>query len=171
MSELQQKYEKLIAEQRELQRQFQEQAQALFKETTTEFFNLNPGINAVVWTQYTQYWNDGETCEFSVHEPTFTNATGDDLHDVSGWGEYEGDNDSIWATSNINTTLTSGRDYYEEDRKKILAGPAIDVTSCGLFSSMIQSSEFENVMRAMFDDHAKVIATRDGFDVQEYDHD
>ena len=51
MNELKQKYDKLIADQRELQRKFQEQAQALFKETTTEFFSLNPGINAVIWTQ------------------------------------------------------------------------------------------------------------------------
>jgi hypothetical protein len=36
---------------------------------------------------------------------------------------------------------------------------------------MIQSSEFEDVMLAMFDNHSKVIATRDGFDVEEYDHD
>lgn len=172
MSELQQKYEKLIADQRELQRQFQEQAQALFKETTTEFFNLNPGINAVKWQQMIPYWNDGETCEFSVHTPAFTNATGEDLTDVEFYGEYEGDNPNVWATSNINTTLTSGRDYYEEDRKKILAGPAIDVTSCGLFSSMIQRSEFKPIMENMFGAHARITITRDGIDVEEYeDHD
>jgi hypothetical protein len=171
MSELQQKYNKLIADQRELQRQFQEQAQALFKETTTEFFNLNPGINAVVWTQYTPYWNDGEECVFNVNDPTFTNATGDDLRDVTGYGEYDGDNDDIWAVDNLKYALNSDRDYYESDRRKILAGPSVDVESCDLFSSMIQSSEFEDVMLAMFDNHSKVIATRDGFDVEEYSHD
>jgi hypothetical protein len=168
MSELQKKYNKLITDQRELQRQFQEQAQALFKETTAEFFNLNPGIGAVVWTQYSPFWNDGEECVFSVNTPTFTNATGNDLNDVTGWGEYDGDNDDIWAVDNLPYVLTSGRDYYETNKQKILAGPAVDVESCKLFSDLIQSSEFENVMLAMFDNHVKVIATRDGFDVEEY---
>jgi hypothetical protein len=108
---------------------------------------------------------------FNVNTPTFTNATGNDLRDVTGYGEYDGDNDDIWAVDNLKYVLNSGRDYYESDRRKILAGPAVDVESCDLFSSMIQSSEFEDVMLAMFDNHSKVIATRDGFDVEEYDHD
>lgn len=169
MNELKQKYDKLIADQRELQRKFQEQAQALFKETTTEFFSLNPGINAVIWTQYTPYWNDGETCEFSVGAPSFTNAARDDFNDLSCY-EYDGDNDAIWVVDDLRFVLTSGRDYCESDKQKILAGPPVDIKSCGLFSSMIQSPEFEDVMKAMFGDHSIVIATRDGFDVEEYDH-
>ena len=171
MSKLQEKYNKLIADQRELQRQFQEQAQSLFKETTAEFFDLNPGINAVVWTQYQPFWNDGEECVFSVNDPTFTNATGDDLRDVTGYGEYDGDNDDIWGVDNLYYVLTSGRDYYEADKQKILAGPVVDVESCKLFSDMIQSSEFKDIMLAMFGNHSKIIATRDGFGVEEYEHD
>jgi hypothetical protein len=168
MSELQKKYNKLIADQRELQRQFQEQAQALFKETTTEFFNLNPGINAVKWEQMVPYFNDGDECVFSVHTPTFTNATGEDLESVMFYGEYDGDNDDIWAVDNMKYVLNSGRDYYESDKRKILAGPAVDVESCDLFSSMIQSSEFEPVLQQMFGSHARVTITRDGIDAEEY---
>ena len=121
------------------------------------------------WTQYTPYWNDGETCEFSVGAPSFTNAARDDLNDLSCY-EYDGDNDAIWVVDDLRFVLTSGRDYCESDKQKILAGPPVDIKSCGLFSSMIQSPEFEDVMKAMFGDHSIVIATRDGFDVEEYDH-
>jgi len=30
-----------------------------------------PGVDAVQWEQYTPYFNDGDVCVFSVHEPEF----------------------------------------------------------------------------------------------------
>ena len=168
MSALQEKFDQLIAEQEELRRKFQTTAQALFKETTKEFFEGNPAITAVVWTQYTPYFNDGDTCEFRVNEPTFTNAP--DPENVR-WGEYNGDEENVFAVENISYVMTSDRDYYKEDREAIEKAGGIDVDSCEAFSRMIQSSAMEDVMLAMFDDHVQVIATRDGFEVNDYDHD
>lgn len=31
------------------------------------WFEANPTIEAISWTQYTPYFNDGDTCEFSAH--------------------------------------------------------------------------------------------------------
>lgn len=170
---LKQKYESLIEAQQELARKFQEQAQALFKETIAEFWKLNPGVNAVVWHQFTPFWNDGDTCEFSVHSPTFTNATGDQLQYIQ-YGEFdpedEEENETVWATDNIQYVLTGNSAWCIADKQKILSGPAVNVESCTLLSKMLQSSEFENIMKMMFDDHVKVIATREGFDVSEYEH-
>lgn len=171
---LKQKYELLIAEQKELAKKFQDQAQDLFKKTIAEFWELNPGVNAVVWHQYTPFWNDGDTCEFSVYSPTFTNATGDQLHYIK-YGEFdpkEGEeDDTVWATDEIKYTMTGNSKWRIEEKQKILAGPHVNIDSCILLSEMLQSSEFENIMKMMFDDHVKVIATRDGFDVSEYEHD
>jgi hypothetical protein len=47
----------------------------------------------------------------------------------------------------------------------------MDAAACALFSKAVGSSEMEDVMQAMFGDHVKVIATREGFDVEDYDHD
>jgi hypothetical protein len=47
----------------------------------------------------------------------------------------------------------------------------VDIQSITKFSGIIQSSEMEGVMEAMFGNHVRVVATRDGFDVEEYDHD
>ena len=168
MSALQEKFDQLIAEQEELRRKFQATAQELFKQTTKEFFDSNPAITAVVWSQYTPYFNDGDTCEFRVNEPTFTNAP--DPENVR-WGEYNGDEENVFAVENISYVMTSDRDYYKEDREAIQKAGGIDVDSCEAFSRMIQSSAMEDVMKAMFDDHVQVIATRDGFEVNDYDHD
>ena len=50
MSDLQTAFDKLLDEQRELQIKFQKTAQALFKETTKEFFDKNSNVTAIVWT-------------------------------------------------------------------------------------------------------------------------
>jgi hypothetical protein len=157
MSNLQTAFDNLISEQRELQKKFQETAQKLFMETTKEFFNLNPKCTGIIWTQYTPYFNDGDTCEFNVHEPSFTNAP--DPESVK-WGEYDGDEE----------TAADGSEIFVYDGWGSFPD-MFDQTSCDSFSNMIQSSEMEDVMKAMFGDHVRVVATREGFDVTEYDHD
>jgi len=170
MTILQTAFEQLISDQKELKRKFQDQAQGLFKEITKEFFEKNPGITGVVWTQYTPYFNDGEPCEFSVGEPTFTNAPADELSDIR-WGEYEGETEGVWSTENISYVMEADREYYQDTKNAILAAGGVDVESCVLFAKAVGSSEMEDVMQAMFGDHVKVIATRDGFDIDEYSHD
>ena len=169
-NELQTEFDKLLSDQKELQRQFQERAQELFKNITKQFFDKNPGITGVVWTQYTPYFNDGDTCEFRVNDATFTNAPIDELNEVR-WGEYEGETEGVWACENVQWAVQSDHDYYKEVKEMIAMGAPIDAMSCKLFSDAICSREMESVMLAMFGDHAKVIATREGFSVDEYSHD
>lgn len=174
MSELKNKFDELVEQQRELAKKFQETAQSLFKETTKEFFDNNPAVKAVVWTQYTPFFNDGEVCVFRVNDPTFTNAEGEDLNEVSPYGEYEGDNEKVWAIEawSLKNLYDESRDWLEGTRQAIKeSGSVINIELCNQFEKMITSIDFEDVMRAMFGDHVKVIATKDGFDVEEYDHD
>lgn len=168
MSKLQEQFDKLLEEQKELSKRFQEKAQELFKETTKEFFDKNPAITAVIWAQYTPYFNDGDTCEFGVNEPHFTNAEGEQMNYISRWGVYEGDEEGVWSSESW--ALTSDSEWAKKARSKMdMSG--IDLASISKFSGMIQSSEMEDVMEAMFGDHVRVVATRDGFDVDDHDHD
>jgi len=167
MSDLQNKYDKLIENQIELKKKFQAEAQSLFKDITKEFFDKNPGITAVRWTQYTPYFNDGDTCEFTVNDPTFTNASEEELENVSAWGEYEGEDETVWALEAY--VLTGNSKWHEESKAKV--SEDVDTESCRMFAKMVCSSEMEDVMLAMFDDHVVVTATRNGFDVTDYEHD
>lgn len=168
MSKMQEEFDKLLEEREELNKRFQAKAQELFKETTKEFFDKNPGITAIIWTQYTPFFNDGESCVFSVGEPYFTNANEEQMDDVTSYGEYEGEDEGVWSESDW--IFTSDSDYCRE-RREGMDFTQIDGRSISKFSSMIQSSEMEDVMEAMFGDHVRVVATRDGFDVQDHDHD
>lgn len=169
-NELKKCYDDLISQQRALRKEFQEKAKSLFSQTFEEFFKVNPGINAVIWTQYTPFFNDGDTCEFSIHSFAFTNATGDDLDEIR-YEEYDGDNEEIWTSDNIKRTLNSDSKWAQEDKAKILAGPAIDVEFCEMVRDMIFSEEFEDVLFNLFGDHTKIIVTKDGIQELEFDHD
>lgn len=164
MSTIQEEFDRLVEEQQELTKRFQSKAQELFKETTKVFFEKNPAVTAVVWTQYTPYFNDGDTCVFSVNDPYFTNANGDQMEDLTSWGEYEGEDEQVWSES-------AWGFKYEKERHPEKDFSGIDMESVNKFSELIQSGDMDSVMQAMFGDHVRVTATRDGFDVQDYDHD
>ena len=174
MKKLQEAFELMIEEQQAIAKKFQHDAQLMFKEVTKQFFDINPGIKAVIWAQYTPYFNDGDPCEFGVNEPTFTNATGDELDNIS-YGEYSGEDETVWATESIKYVTKSfdgvGKDYHKATRELILQGPPLDFAACELINKMITSSEFKPVLLALFGDGVSVTATIDGFDVSGYEHD
>lgn len=151
---LQTAFDNLITEQETLRAEFRNKAQGLFKAITKEFFEKNPHVKAIKWNQYTPYFNDGDTCEFSVNDASFTNAEGEDLDEVNAWGEYEGENDAVWVWEGWGA-----------------APEGIDIKPMQEFNRIICSEAMSEVMEAMFENHVTVTATRDGFEVNEYDHD
>lgn len=154
--QLQLRFDTLIAEQQVLRLKFQTEAQATFKESLKTFFDMNPGINALRWTQYTPYFNDGDACVFSVGDVYFTNAKGEQLDDITSWGDYEGDDGDVWSDSYV---------------KYFAHRPGVNSKSCEFISDMINSSEMRDIMEMMFGDHVSVTVTREGIEVNEYDHD
>lgn len=145
---------KLIESFEATKQKFQTEATELLKEEFKSFFKDVPEIKVIKWTQYTPYFNDGDPCEFSVNEPTFSNADDADL--VSAWGEYEGEDEGIFAFQG--TWSLPGELKDKKDRIKEL-------------SEMLCSSAMEDVLLAAFDDHAIVTVTRAGIDSDEYEHD
>lgn len=170
MNSLQEAFDTLIAERNELNKKFQQVAQDLFKETTKLFFDKVPDVTAVIWAQYTPYFNDGDTCVFSVGEPYFTNANAEQIGDVTRWGEYEGEDENVWSESDYILTGSSEYSLSARRERNIVLTPE-QMTAIADFSRLIQSSEMEEVMEAMFGDHVRVTATRDGFEVEDCDHD
>lgn len=165
MQQIIDKIENLQNEYASMKNTFCESMKQSMKEFFVEFFNENPSINAVIWTQYTPYFNDGDECVFSVSEPCFTNASSENLNDVSPWGEYEGDNDDIvvfteWEVSRRNSNIPD-----------FIKSLQINVRSIEYLSSMLQSENMSDIMLETFGDHCRVTATRDGFEIVEYEHD
>lgn len=168
-------FENLLQSHSDMKRQFRLEAADLFKIVTKEFFEKNPGITAMYWTQYTPYFNDGDVCEFRVNEVHFTNCPLDSLDDINSWGDYEGDDDSVISVnSNIDYILESEHSYYKKNKeglKKLIDEENIDISLIKSFANIVESPEMEDVMLELFGDHVSVMVTRDGFTAEDLKHD
>lgn len=67
-----------------LKAEMQENSKDLMKEAFREFFEKYDVVDNIFWTQYTPYFNDGESCEFSVGDVYLV------LKDDEDACEYEG---------------------------------------------------------------------------------
>lgn len=71
-----QQLEQLMAEMQEKMQEAQSFMQAHARQyielSVHSFFDACPEITSIHWTQYTPYFNDGDSCEFSVHELHYT---------------------------------------------------------------------------------------------------
>lgn len=154
--------EKLIEDFTKAQEEIRVKLEAELKKTFKAFFE-ETGVTAVIWSQYSPYFNDGDECVFSVHAPVFTNAPLDDLENVSAWGEYEGEDESVWLY---------GEDVYGyDDPAEGAVVPQEIIPALDALSKLIQNSALEDIFKALFNNHVKVTATAEGFATEEYSHD
>jgi hypothetical protein len=124
------------------------EAANLVKPMLQEFVASNPQVKAVVWRQYTPYFNDGEPCEFSVHDPEFF-FEGEDPEEDNGH--------DAWSLGN------------EKYRPSIEICSQETAAACSELAKEI--GRLDDALEELFGDHVKVVVTADGVSVDEYDHD
>jgi hypothetical protein len=118
-----------------------EQVAELFK----PFFDANPQIDAVKWSQYTPYFNDGDTCTFSVHDIELVSK---DLFPDEDADSYHGENTmSEWDA--------------DEEHKPLFEA-----------ANAIRNPLPNELLEDVFGDHVYVLINRDGTtEVDECSHD
>ncbi len=131
-------------------KRIEDEGEAILKKAFTEFFAAHPDCEAIRWTQYAPYFNDGEPCEFSVHEFEYKFAAGDEAASEEADSEEDEENEDD--------------DDYEE--WQITEAQA---EFCGEFEG--QFSDHEDMLKLVFGDDTRVTATREGFECDEYSHD
>jgi hypothetical protein len=163
----------LIQEHTAARKAFSERAQGQLKEAFKQVFDKYPEITAFIWVQYTPYFNDGDTCEFSVNEITWTNLPKEELENIR-WGEYEGELE-VYSGCSWRSGEDSDAQYFAIEGN--CSGPApIALRDRGIgdiveLLSALNSDALEDVMQETFGDHVRVVATRGGFEIDDYDHD
>jgi hypothetical protein len=115
---------------------------SVINDVFSEVFNAHPEIEKIAWTQYTPYFNDGESCIFNVHDVYFLRT--DDTQELKESHIYE------WHSAG-----------WGDDVKNF---PALKK-----LNALITSSE--DILLMMFGDHCQITVTRDGIDVEEHEHD
>lgn len=86
MSEAIAAYKALKEERKALEARITKEARVAFYKCAQELFEANPKLLSFGWTQYTQYFNDGDECYFGAH---YHDAEINDLE------EYDGDDESL----------------------------------------------------------------------------
>ncbi|MFE8916857.1 hypothetical protein [Streptomyces globisporus] len=135
----------------------------------------DPTIVEFGWTQYTPYFNDGDTCEFGVGGLWVrTTAEGEDAVDEYGneFSPYSGNLDVEYSHPSLGEVE---KDWDREAHKYInhyYVGPDEDrYNRCQDLNGALQSGAFETVLLDTFGDHAMVTVRKAGIEVEFYSHD
>lgn len=144
----------LVKEMEAFRKEYQKKGQSVLKKAFKTFFNEHPDIKTITWAQYTPYFNDGDECIFSLKDAycskmKLTEADISDPYDLDGYEEDESDEVRL-----------QGNGGYKYDSKQRRA----------VEKFMEQMSQLDDIFKELFDDHVWVIATEDGFEVHEYEH-
>lgn len=137
----------LSGKRKAIEEQAREQAKNILAPGLQQFMTDHPEIEAIRWEQYTPYFNDGDPCEFSVGEIHYKLASGD---------EEAGDEEDGFEYL---SSYGKPEGFAEQPWYKALEE----------LGSALSGSEDE--LLAAFGDHVRVIVTKDGVDVEEYEHD
>lgn len=160
-----------------------------FNQIIKLFFDECPKVQAVVWSQYTPYFNDGDECVFSVNEPCFITKNFDasdlenpyEYEDSDEYGtlsvpSYFGDWQAMIERSRSDMSKPNASDwakeYYPkhiaelEQMQRDFAGYDVKIKA---FAKLLE--ENEDVLREVYGDHVAVYLTPDEVIVDEYQHD
>lgn len=124
-----------------------------------DFLQKFPKVYGVGWTQGTPSWNDGESCEFSVHELNLylteeAYEDGDSDQDVLEGYRSRLSEDELARIEEIGG---------DDELQKILA-------HFKSVESFIRNID-EDDMQLIFGDGSKILSTKDGIEVEDYDVD
>ena len=124
-----------------------------------DFFAKVPEAEAIVWTQYTPYFNDGDTCEFGVHEICLK-LNKESRQKLLG-EEVDDDDQEEWLNN-----------FWESDSYSLAElDDSRAETISELFSELYHDVVDEDLFLATFGDHVSVTVTRDGIRADDYEHD
>lgn len=177
--------------------EFVKKLEPQFAEVFKGFFDENPNVGGVQWTQYTPYFNDGEECVFSVNDmylfPIDTDV--DDLSDYDANVLFPSFDDVQSYKTVLETGKAPGkyRSYYTDEgflkqykvtREQHILNEAADAglneENIGTFFKTLTDWEKlqttlrcidDDIYKDIFGDHSKIVVTRAGIKVDQIDHD
>jgi hypothetical protein len=149
LTEVENKFDALIEKINAAKEEYKRVGKTLFQEYADAFFVQYPQVKAVVWNQYTPYFNDGDPCYFRIYDVCFV---ADEYNEDDMGSAYSYEESNIIRYSN------------KKDQ------PTDLVEACEKFEGIITGNL--ELMEDLFDDHVTV-HLRPGKEpeVLEYDHD
>jgi hypothetical protein len=133
----------------------------IFEDFYKYIFDKYPTLESFGWTQYTPYFNDGETCVFYANTDYI--SVNDEYVDDAKWASEV----NVLNCGNWNRELKLFEDRVEEPNPNydpVLTEASNEITNfLGNFDNGFYLSKFG--------DHASITVSKDGVDISDYDHD
>jgi len=117
----------------------------------------HPEVKAIRWRAYTPYWNDGSPCVFHVSDCGFL---------FEGADENDGDHEDGF----IEPSMVDWYRKEDNDPNYLSAITPKIVMATEKVEDALHSGHYNVELLEYFGDPAQVTATREGFDVEDYEH-
>lgn len=169
-----------------LQGKLVEYSEKLFKTTCVEIFKKHKDFNSFAWTQFTAYWNDGDPCEFCAHtDSIYIDGEDDEEYFSSLESLYQDLKNKDKSISKLEKEIDKLEKQNKKDnewqikshKSRIEQLNKLDLETTEkryLFlediNDLLENMD-QNALEKMFGDHAKVVVTRNGIEVESYEHD
>lgn len=173
------KLTELVKKIEELRETMKREGQSALKEAFVDFFDKHPEADSIVWVQYTPYFNDGDACIFSKHASELKVDPDKMAPDVAKLYEDDYSDDYNYGDACAASVLTSLSDTGERSwglctrkgvpHRELTASEQSLVDDFNELDSNLR--KIKELLQEVLGDHCMVRATRDGFDITEYDHD
>jgi hypothetical protein len=147
----------------------QQLTQAQYEELVRPLL-ADPKVHNFGWTQYTPYFNDGETCYFGVRELWLRT-----VKDTAGEADDEfADYDDQYGVSYGAHPALGHLDWDSTDtRQRAEVAPGYEQTAvhAQALADAMDNGSLNAVLMALFGDHAEITVHKDRITVDEYSHD
>lgn len=172
------KIEELVEKVKSLQAQFLTVGKEAIGEVFKEFFASTPGVKSVSWDQYTPYFNDGDECVFGMHELCLhldEDALVEDMRNFLA--DNQSSSESMREDQSTMIGLIAEKErpsYYKFDsitRTSLNEQEKLIATNFENLCKKLRRDELKDMYKMVFGDHVTVIATPDGVETEECEHD
>lgn len=179
-------FDELKAMKEAYDRKLQHEGQAAVKDAFKDFFDKYPEVRSIVWTEYTPYFCDGDPCYFEVNEFDVNLGTDETIQteidekkrltvEAANAGDYKMAHslkeEVIYLQKKLGAETDEDDYSYGESAYSLQKSTNSREAEIGKAIRSLQKELPDDVMESVFGDHVKVVATRKGFDVREYEHD
>jgi len=148
-----QKIKKLNNKIKSFKQKINYKGEKIIKSSFKDFFKNHPSVDKIIWTGYTPYFNDGEPCVFNLND-----------FEIRFKKEFIG---AAKKTADSEEDYCYGNFYEAESLNQ---EQLKDLKELNNFFKQCKKTNIKEIFKKIFGDHAKIIATIDGFKVMPYEH-
>jgi hypothetical protein len=177
-------FDELKAMKEAYDRKLQHEGQAAVKDAFKDLFDKFPEARSISWRQYTPYFCDGDPCYFGVHEFDVSLGTDETLKEqikelkaetvkAAKAADYKKAQALKEQVEQLEDRLNDEEEEYGYGESLYSLASSTDPREVALAEAVrvLKRELPDDVLESVFGDHVQIVATREGFNTKEVQHD